>query len=266
MSEYIGTNNILHLFAYNGSHDANYPEYFPSPQLGGMEGMKKAIENVHREKQLVSIYMNARLFSVNLLDTYVFLKKSIMVDSKGEYMIESYYDRDFYVMDPLSAQWRLVLIERAAFLKSLGADIIQLDQIAGGRSAVGPVGYEWGGKGYRQLIQEIEKLDLEVWIQGINEIYPVHRFELSYRYPKFLEDGTIRGGHPFGVSYPLIPRLLDTQNFLIPLRSDELIKCIKTENVTIDLEHLPGELSLYSAHYIENLISNLSAHTYTVRT
>ncbi len=72
MSEYIGTNNILHLFAYNGSHDANYPEYFPSPQLGGMEGMKKAIENVHREKQLVSIYMNARLFSVNLLDTYVF--------------------------------------------------------------------------------------------------------------------------------------------------------------------------------------------------
>lgn len=255
MNKYIGKSNILHLFAYHGAHDSMYPEYFPSEELGGMKGMQKAICNIHEENQLCSLYMNARLFSVELLNKYPQLSNSIIRNSDGEKIVESYNCRDFYVMNPLSEKWRDMLVTRANFLKSLGADIIQLDQVAG-RTAIGEIGYKWGF-GYRALIQDIEKLNLEVWIQGINEIYPANRFELCYRHPNILFDGTVRGGHPFGKSYPLIPKLLYNQNFIVPLGSSDLLESIDNKNVTIDLEQLPGELSLYSSRYIENLISIL---------
>ena len=255
MKNNIGYNNIIHIFAYHGAHDSNYPEYFPSQELGGDLGLKKAIEGIHKERQRCSLYMNARLFSLELLDKYPYLKDSIIEDSNGDRVVESYNERDFYVMDPLSEEWRELLKKRASFLKSLGADIIQLDQVAG-RAAIGPIGYKWG-YGYRLLIQEIESLDLEVWIQGINEIYPANRFELCFRHPNILVDGTIRGGHPFGVSYPLIARILNNQNFIIPLGSKELLRDINKQNITIDLENMPGELSLYSLTYMKDLIKIL---------
>ncbi|MGL1893344.1 MAG: DUF6259 domain-containing protein [Spirochaetaceae bacterium] len=255
MNKYIGKHNILHLFAYHGAHDSNYPEYFPSPEIGGAQGLKKAIEGVHEQNQLCSLYMNARLFCVELLDVYPELEDSLIEDSGGNRVIETYYDRDFYVMDPLSEKWGKLLVKRASYLKFLGADIIQLDQVAG-RAAIGPIGYKWG-LGYRNLIKNIQELGLEVWIQGINEIYPVDRFELCFRQPNILEDGTIRGGHPFGESYALIPRILNTQKFIVPIGSKDLLATVSKENSTIDLEHLPGELSLYSSHYMEQLIINL---------
>ncbi len=255
MNKYIGQNNILHLFAYHGTHDSNYPEFFPSPEIGGADGFIKAIEGVHNQNQLCSLYMNARLFSTDLLNQYPELEDSIIKGSNGDNIIETYDERNFYVMDPLSTAWRSLLKKRAAYLKSLGADIIQLDQLAG-RAAFGPIGYKWG-YGYRELIKDIEKLGLEIWIQGINEIYPVDRFELCFRHPNILEDGTIRGGHPFGISYPLVPLLLNTQNFIVPIGCKALLDNISKNNVTTDLEHLPGELSLYSPHYMENLLFNL---------
>lgn len=255
MKDKIGNDNIIHMFAYHGAHDSNYPEYSPSLELGGQEGLKKAISSIHKEKQRISLYMNARLFSKGLLEKYPYLKDSIVKDSNNNKVIETYYERDFYVMDPLSKDWQSLLISKALILKSLGADIIQLDQIAG-RAAIGPIGYKWG-HGYRLLIKAIEDLGLEVWIQGINEIYPANRFELCFRYPNVLSDGTVRGGQPFGISYPLIPSLLSDQNFIIPLGSKNLIKDIDSKNVTIDLEHLPGELSLYSKEYMKNLKSTL---------
>lgn len=258
MKENIGENNIIHLFSYHGAHDSNYPEYIPSLELGGPQGLRRAIESIHKEKQLCSLYMNARLLSTDLLYLYPELKTSILRDSHGNEAIESYYERDFYIMDPLGIEWRSLLKKKASYLKSLGADIIQLDQVAG-RAAMGSIGYKWG-YGYRALIQDIEELGLEVWIQGINEIYPVHRFELCYRNPHIMSDGTIRGGHPFGKSYPLIPRLLNNQNFIVPIGSWDLLKGISRDNITIDLEHLPGELSIYSEHYMKNLIRNLKEH------
>jgi hypothetical protein len=251
MKTNIGEDNIIHMFAYHGTHDSNYPDYSPAQELGGPEGLKKAIASIHKAKQKCSLYMNARLFSKVLLEKYPYLKDSIVINLKGNRVIETYYERDFYVMDPLSEDWRSLLIDKALSLKSLGADIIQLDQVAG-RAAIGPIGCKWG-HGYRLLIKNIEDLGLEVWIQGINEIYPANRFELCFRYPNILSDGTVRGGHPFGVSYPIIPRLLNNQNYIIPRGSKNLLKDINSKNVTIDLEHLPGELSIYSQQYMQNL-------------
>jgi hypothetical protein len=255
MKEYINNDNILHLFAYHGSHDSKYPNYFPSEILGGSEKLKNSIAKIHENKQRCSLYMNARLFDSSLLDEYKYLEDSIVRDVNKKYVVETYYDRDFFVMNPESEDWRNLLVERASYLKTLGCDIIQLDQVAG-RAAIGPIGTKWGS-GYRDLIKSIQSLDLEVWIQGINEIYQANRFELCFRYPNILEDGTIRGGHPFGSSYPLVPRLLENQNFIIPLASKTLIENIDRDLITIDLENKAGQLSLYSESYIKNLINNL---------
>ena len=257
MRKYLGNNNIIHMFAYHGSHDSNYPQYFPSPLLGGENQLKKAIEEIHQQKQRCSLYMNARLCAVENVELFSKLYKSIVLDENNKKVIETYYDRDFYVMDPLSEEWRAILVERALYLKELGVDIIQLDQVAG-RAAIGPIGKKWG-EGYRLLIEEIEKLNLEVWIQGINEIYPANRFELCFRYPNILLDGTIRGGHPFGVSYPLIPKLLQNQNFIIPIGSKSLLNQVDKHSVTVDLEHQLGGLSIYSSSYMNSLIEILKS-------
>lgn len=255
MKEYIKDNNILHIFAYHGSHDSKYPNYLPSELLGGSEKLKKAIIEIHKNKQKCSLYMNARLFDSSLLDEYRYLENSIVRDENNKYVVETYYDRDFYVMNPRSEEWRNLLVKKAAYLKTLGCDIIQLDQVAG-RAAIGPIGTKWGS-GYRSLIKDIQSLDLEVWIQGINEIYQANRFELCFRYPNILEDGTIRGGYPFGHSYPLVPQLLENQNFIIPMSSKSLIENIDRNLITIDLENEAGQLSLYSKSYMNNLENNL---------
>ena len=255
MNEYIGENNILHIFAYHAAHDSNYPQYFPSEKLGGEEKMKHAINEIHKNKQRCSLYMNARLFSSDLIDDFSYLRDSIVRDADDNFVVETYYERDFYVMDPNSAEWRELLLNRAKYLKTLGADIIQLDQVAG-RAAIGEIGYSWG-EGYRKLISCMQSAGLEIWIQGINEIYPANRFELCFRYPNILQDGTIRGGQPFGESYPLIPKLLNAQNFIIPIASHSLIDDIDDQLITVDLENTPGELSLYSPKYLKNLIKNL---------
>lgn len=251
----IKDNNILHIFAYHGSHDSNYPNYYPSEQLGGSEKLKEAIKQIHKNKQRCSLYMNARLFDSSLLNEFKHLENSIVRDKNKNYVVETYYNRVFYVMNPESKEWRQLLVERAAHLKSLGCDIIQLDQVAG-RAAIGFIGTKWGF-GYRKLIEDIQSLGLEVWIQGINEIYQANRFELCYRNPNILDDGTIRGGHPFGDSYPLVPRLLENQNFIIPIASKSLIDNIDRTLITIDLENEAGELSLYSESYMTNLENNL---------
>lgn len=257
MRKYLGDNNIIHMFAYHGAHDSNYPQYFPSSLLGGKKQLKQAIDKIHQEKQRCSLYMNARLCSVENLELFPKLYKSIVKNEKGQEVIETYYGRNFYVMDPLSEDWRAILVENASYLKDLGADIIQLDQVAG-RAAIGLVGKKWG-EGYRVLIEEIAKLNLEVWIQGINEIYPANRFELCYRYPNILLDGTIRGGHPFGISYPLIPKLLKDQNYIIPIGNSDLLNQVDPTLVTVDLEHQLGQLSIYSQAYMDSLIKILES-------
>ncbi len=188
--------DVIHIFGYAEGHDRGYPDYTPSKRLGGADALKSAISRLSETGYETSLYLNARLADLNSLRDYPFLAGAILKHPDGQLVIESYRGRDFAVMNPSSDAWCAQLLKEAENLKLLGADWVQLDQVAGRAAAVKP-GEIWG-KGYRKLIEDIHKLGLKVWIQGVSNYYPADAFEATWRPVTVLNDGTLRGGVPLG--------------------------------------------------------------------
>jgi hypothetical protein len=244
MQKKLGKGNILHVFGYASGHDTGYPDYSPSVPLGGRKALTKTIEKIHKNGQKAVFYMNGRIAQKEKVEKKS-LKNSVLHDYKGDAFLEYYEGRSFYVMDPSSREWQDRLFSEAMILKELGADGIQLDQL-GGRAALVKPGEIWGD-GYIQLIDRIHQEGLTVWIQGLSDIYPADWFELTFRNTDILEDGTIRGGTPFGKpDRRLFQLTVPNQVLLIPLSKLESSKALQNRNTIIDLDVKKGELFLYS--------------------
>jgi hypothetical protein len=251
----LGENNILHVFGYSSGHDTNYPDYTPSSLLGGISCLKKAVKKIHQNKQKIVFYINGRIAQKENVEKDR-QQDSILTDANGLPFTEIYNTRNFYVMNPSSENWQARLLSEAIKLKELGADGIQLDQL-GGRASLVPAGEIWG-KGYINLINNIHKEELSVWIQGLSDIYPADWFELTNRDINILEDGTIRGGTPLGIADKRVFQIsVPNQVLLIPLSKIETI--IETEretinkNIIIDLDLGGEELFLYNPSYMMQL-------------
>lgn len=250
MNRLLGSGNILHVFGYAGGHDIGYPDYTPSPVLGGDERLQRAVEEIHRNNQKVVFYLNGRIAQKKKIDD-TNLYDSVIITESGSPVVEVYQEREFYVMDPSLEQWRERIINEALHLKSLGADGVQLDQL-GGRAAVVPPGEIWG-KGYINLIETLHSQGLLVWIQGVSDIYPADWFELTYREVSILKDGTIRGGTPLGKADKRLYELsVPDQVLLIPLSriNDQRIE---SKRIIVDLDRKGGELFLYNSLYLKQL-------------
>lgn len=260
MQRELGENNILHVFGYSSGHDINYPDYTPSSQLGGSSLLKKTIQKIHQNSQKIVFYMNGRIADQENVEKEG-LDSSILTDKNNLPITETYHSRDFYVMNPSSEEWQERLLSEAVKLKKLGADGIQLDQL-GGRAAPVPAGEIWG-KGYIDLINNIHKEGLSVWIQGLSDIYPADWFELTYRDINILEDGTIRGGTPLGRPDKRVFQIsVPNQVLLIPLSKAETKVDTKTGNKKvhnnnckniIDLDLGDEKLFLYNPLYMTQL-------------
>ncbi|MCD6397116.1 MAG: hypothetical protein J7L71_06215 [Spirochaetaceae bacterium] len=255
MLKELGENNILHVFGYSIGHDSGYPDYTPSALLGGKEGLKNAIENIHINRQKAVFYMNGRIAQRENVEKDG-LHNSVLTNNNGLPFTELYNTRNFFVMNPSSEEWQARLLKEAIQLKELGADGIQLDQL-GGRAAPVPAGGIWGN-GYIKLIDAIHKEGLTVWIQGLSDIYPADWFELTYRDTTILEDGTIRGGTPLGEPEKCVFQIsVPNQVLLIPLSKIETKlennTDLKNNNIIVDLDSKRGELFLYSPAYITQL-------------
>ena len=248
MKRKLGRNHILHVFGYARGHDIGYPDYTPSPVLGGPIALKKAIKRVHNEGQKAVFYLNGRIAAENSRIS----GKAALKDQNGHPVVETYNGRNFYVMDPSSEEWRQRLLEEAERLKSYGADGVQLDQL-GGRAAMVSPGEEWGA-GYIQLIKKIQSIGLTVWIQGLSDIYPADWFEMTYREENVLADGTIRGGTPLGEPDMSIFMLsVPRQVLLVPRSKLRHSSEYGDSPVIVDLEKGAGELFLYSPSYLTQL-------------
>ena len=187
---------VFHLFGYGSGHDTGYPDYNPSPVLGGKGGLASAAEALHSKGFRLSCYLNARIAEESALPDFPLLQDGVCRNRDGSPVIEVYHGRRFNVMDPLYEPWLEHLYMQAMFLKDCGADAVQLDQVAG-RAPVVPVGQPWGA-GYRNLIERLRSNGLQVWIQGVSDYYPADWFEMTYRDLNILPGGVLRGGNPFG--------------------------------------------------------------------
>ncbi len=254
MKEKLGMGNILHVFGYGRGHDVGYPDYSPSKKLGGKTRLAEAIEGIHRHGQVVSLYMNGRIADAELVDADTRLAGSVLLGSSGKPVFEFYTDRKFYVMDPSSTLWIDRLVEEASRLRDLGADIVQLDQL-GGRKAPLPPGSEWG-KGYVSLIERIHDLGLEVWIQGLSDLYNADWFEATYRETSILEDGSLRGGMPFGKPFLKFFRMMvPGKRVLVPLSKLKEVGFKELDSYIVDLEDEPGKTFFYKPDYLKRFSS-----------
>ncbi len=254
MKENLGEHNILHVFGYGKGHDVAYPDYSPASILGGREALVRAIEGIHEYGQVVSLYMNGRIADGGLVEVDKKLYSSVLRDSNGNPVTEIYSGRKFYVMNPSSGYWIDRLVKEASALKDMGADIVQLDQL-GGRKSPLPPGSEWG-KGYLSLIDRIHELGLKVWIQGLSDIYGADWFEATYREVSILDDGTLRGGMPFGRAFLKFFRMVVPDGrVLIPLSKLDLVESEERKYYTIDLQDKPGDTFFYGPDYFERFFS-----------
>lgn len=190
--------DIIHMFGYAAGHDRGYPDYSPSKALGGPAALTQAVSALERAGFLTSLYMNARLAEKSEIERNSELISAAMTDRNGNPVVEKYHGRDFLVMNPESSIWRERLLHEAEALAATGARWLQLDQVAG-RAAPSEAAAPWGA-GYRRLIEDIQSLGINVWIQGVSDYYPADAFEATWREIDILEDGTLRGGCPFGSS------------------------------------------------------------------
>jgi len=248
------TGDILHVFGYGEGHDRGYPDYRPSEKLGGSRALEKAIGKLHNLGFEISLYMNARLAELSRLQNYTELKDSVLIGSDGRQITEKYHGREFAVMNPSSPEWTEHLFNESRRLGNLGADWVQLDQVAG-RAAVVKPGEEWGA-GYRKLIERIQDSGMKVWIQGVSCYYPADAFEATWRPVKVLSDGTLRGGFPLGTPDT---ELIESRGFrgklIVPESKREALKNTGLP-VLQDRSASKDELPLWGESWLQALKTN----------
>ncbi|MBI9101763.1 MAG: hypothetical protein JEY99_05070 [Spirochaetales bacterium] len=248
---------VLHLFGYGAGHDRMYPDYSPAERFGGEAGFKAGIQAAQRAGFHVSCYLNGRIMDVQCRDRFSELDAGICnradVDGNSVPLIENYQERTFFVMDPNYQPWLDELYEQALMLQRLGADAVQIDQVAG-RAAAVPFGAVWG-RGYKSLICRLQAAGLKVWVQGVSDYYPADWFEMTYRDVNILAGGILRGGNPFGETDLSLLKPLGIQGqFLVPRSKLDVLGCSDLPFI-LDVLGDRGKLPLYGREYLAELAS-----------
>ncbi len=129
--------NLVSFYGWTvGGHDHLYPEYTPCPKMGGEEGMKKAIETIHRRGMKTYIYLNGQLMQKDATEFWRKKGREIAILNRdGTNYTQhhhKYFERDPYSF-PLaclhSREWRDHMLKLAKYIHSLGADGVMYDQI-----------------------------------------------------------------------------------------------------------------------------------------
>lgn len=248
----IGNRPVLHIFGYGAGHDRGYPDYSPSPLLGGAAALREAVRQLKGMGFRLSFYMNARLAEEEALARFPHLKDAVCRDREGRSVREEYFGRSFCIMQPSSPIWKAELLKQAVMLQELGADLIQLDQVAG-RAAAVPPGEIWG-EGYNDLIRSIREGGSEIWIQGVSDYYEADCFEMTWRDLNVLRGGILRGGNPFGETDLTLLQLLSFKGTLLcPVTK---LKQCGTEGFSFRMDMMGdrGIPPVYGPSYLEELL------------
>ncbi len=125
-----------HLFLSGWNEDGfdyGFPHYKPDSGLGGPEGLKAALKEVHEKGGRVSFYVNSRLCNVAFADQAARIEKSAVMREDGSLHIENYGAGDvrFATLCMNEDEWRAEFAAAIRYLlQEIGADGIYLDQLA----------------------------------------------------------------------------------------------------------------------------------------
>lgn len=125
--------NIIHIAAWNGrGHDTLYPDYDINPELGTLEEMQAALEEVKAMGGRSILYTNGRLVDPDSEFYKNGGSKSVCMDKNGETYTERYFNSvTFNVACPACEDYRSYLTGQIRRLyELLGAQGVQIDQIS----------------------------------------------------------------------------------------------------------------------------------------
>lgn len=145
---------------FEGGHDTYYPDYFAGPSMGGEDGLRSAMQQVHARGLRLGLYVNGRIVDPessilaehpNWMDWTVRgpdrestvpmqrlhanfdmeVPESGLWDASGT-VAKEYYGREFAVMCPGSPEWRKLFVERMCYLaQEYHVDGLFIDQVCG---------------------------------------------------------------------------------------------------------------------------------------
>ncbi len=128
--------NTIGLFGWTiGGHDHLYPNYHPDSQMGGREGLMKAIERAHQRGKKIILYANGKIMDTST-DFYRYNGIETMVIMENRQPQIQYYIKQKNATPVIFAQgctgseiWRKTMMDLGLQAVSLGADGILYDQM-----------------------------------------------------------------------------------------------------------------------------------------
>ncbi len=184
-AELIGCDHILCSGWHIGGFDNGFPEYRADPELGGEEGLRRGIADIHSRGKKVSFYINSRIANLRFDNEKDFINENAVVRTDGSIETELYGDESlrFATMCAGSRNWQDRLVGAAEYVASLGADGVYLDQLAMAAPRVchsdghGHADSDTWCDGYRSVIERVRDITAEsgekltVITEGISDKY-----------------------------------------------------------------------------------------------
>ena len=164
--------------------DWGFPHYAPDVELGGPEGLKKAVEEVHKMGGRISLYLNSRLCNMAFPEQKRRVEESAVMKRGGKLHIEAYGagDSRFATLCMSESKWRRDFANDVRYiLQEIGADGVYLDQfaMAAGMTCYHPGHREHAGnpaawnQGYEKLLDIIraENPGKAIFYEGCCDIF-----------------------------------------------------------------------------------------------
>lgn len=203
--EKIGSGHIMHFYGANqAGFDRMYPRLKIDPILGGDDGLKHMLDEVHKMDMVTSHHFNPRLADYNWVLQNRNLREAIVRNDEGYFVIEDYGGHPFYLMDPNHPLWFEQCMDAIKRLHSHGFDYVQLDQFTQQHNFFreGKPMHE----GYLKMVDEVNKLGIGYWLEGMSDLHPPTGTAFSQILVRkgyhFWKNGEPAKGCLFGESFP----------------------------------------------------------------
>jgi len=168
-------NTLVYIAGWDGRIDMTYPEYEPSEEVGGSEGLKKLVDKAHELGFRVMLHFN--MWGVDYKSPfYEKFKEHQVEDSEGrslgwdaDHNKDGIRERLFAYVSPDYDGFRNLLVEKiSSIMNRFGIDAIHLDQTA---AYVNDPKHDIS-LGFRKLVREIKDRFPQVLVEGegINEL------------------------------------------------------------------------------------------------
>lgn len=207
----VGKGHIIHLFGTNqAGFDKMFPDFSIDKSLGGKSKLKKVVNHIHEIGLYASHHFNPRIADYNWLEQNPKFNKCVVNHPSGNPWVEFYKNNVYFTMNPNDDLWLDFCTKQIKYLKSMGFDYLELDQIAYQRNLYTK---EKGlGPGYQKLINRTKKEGVKFWLEGVSDIYRLPKdcyFQILPRGRSQLwETDENRCGYPYGTAYTTFFRRL----------------------------------------------------------